>query len=187
MTQENQILEAIRSGNKSALEELYVLHRVPFLRWAQVEFQCSSSDACELYQIAVLITYDNIVVGKLKSLHSTLKSYIYAVAKNKWKEWQRARSRTRNIGDPYLLQLIIKPEEESTADPGAVKIVTSALQRLGQPCQELLECFYYQKLSMKEISDVMGYKNPSTAKNLKYKCLQRLKRMVVKKIKMMYV
>ena len=184
MTKENQILDAIRAGDKQALEDLYLLHRLSFIKWAQLEFQCTTSDACELYQVAVLITYDNIVLGKLKRLHSTLKSYLFAVAKNKWKEWKRASYKTKNIADPFLLEMIMSPEEEQKTDPSAIRMMVAALHRLGQPCQELLECYYYQGLSMQEITEVMGYKNTSTAKNLKYKCLQRLKRMVINKLKL---
>ena len=41
-----------------------------------------------------------------------------------------------------------------------------------------LEAYYYKKSSMQQICLSMGYKNADTAKNLKYKCLQRLKKMM---------
>jgi hypothetical protein len=40
-----------------------------------------------------------------------------------------------------------------------------------------LEAFYIQKKSMNEIAGDFGYTNPENAKNQKYKCLIRLKKL----------
>jgi hypothetical protein len=49
---------------------------------------------------------------------------------------------------------------------------------LGEPCHELLGFYYFGRKTMEEISTIMGYKNPDTAKNQKYKCMERLRKMV---------
>jgi hypothetical protein len=48
---------------------------------------------------------------------------------------------------------------------------------LGEPCKSLLEAFYIQKRSMQEIATGFGYTNAENAKNQKYKCLMRLKKL----------
>lgn len=50
------------------------------------------------------------------------------------------------------------------------------LEKLGEPCRELLLDFYVRNLSMQELSEKFGYTNADNAKNQKYKCLQRLKK-----------
>ena len=42
------------------------------------------------------------------------------------------------------------------------------------------ELMYYQKWSMKDIAEKFGFKNADTTKNQKYKCMQRLKKLVEK-------
>jgi hypothetical protein len=52
-----------------------------------------------------------------------------------------------------------------------------AINNLGEPCKSLLEAFYMQKKNMQEIAASFGYTNPDNAKNQKYKCLMRLKKL----------
>jgi len=48
------------------------------------------------------------------------------------------------------------------------------LQELGESCKKILELFYYENLSMKEIVSQMHYENEQVVRNKKYKCLQQL-------------
>ena len=52
-----------------------------------------------------------------------------------------------------------------------------ALGSLGEPCKGLLESYYLQKKDMTEIAATFGYTNADNAKNQKYKCLMRLKKL----------
>ena len=53
----------------------------------------------------------------------------------------------------------------------------TALRALGEPCRSIIEDFYIRDFSMENISEKFGYTNPENAKNQKYKCLQRLKKL----------
>ena len=56
-------------------------------------------------------------------------------------------------------------------------LMEQAMQGLGEPCKSLLEAYYLAKKSMVEIADAFGYTNADNAKNQKYKCLLRLKKL----------
>jgi len=56
-------------------------------------------------------------------------------------------------------------------------IMDRALNSLGEPCKSLLEAFYIEKKSMDQIALLFGYTNADNAKNQKYKCLMRLKKL----------
>ena len=53
-----------------------------------------------------------------------------------------------------------------------------ALSNLGEPCKTILVQYYYMKQTMQEIAAMFHYTNAENAKNQKYKCLQRLKKLV---------
>jgi DNA-directed RNA polymerase specialized sigma24 family protein len=55
-------------------------------------------------------------------------------------------------------------------------IMEQAMTNLGEPCKSLLEAYYLDKKSMVEIAGDFGYTNADNAKNQKYKCLMRLKK-----------
>jgi DNA-directed RNA polymerase specialized sigma24 family protein len=55
--------------------------------------------------------------------------------------------------------------------------MATSLDSLGQPCRSILEDFYIKDLTMDETAGKFGYTNADNAKNQKYKCLQRLKKL----------
>lgn len=57
------------------------------------------------------------------------------------------------------------------------QLMKNALDRLGEPCRSIIEDFYIKNHSMDEIRGKFGYTNADNAKNQKYKCLQRLKKL----------
>jgi len=62
--------------------------------------------------------------------------------------------------------------------PDIFERVNKAIETLGGPCKQLLESFYYQKLSWGEIASLIGYSTPASARNQKYKCLERIRSIV---------
>jgi DNA-directed RNA polymerase specialized sigma24 family protein len=56
------------------------------------------------------------------------------------------------------------------------QVMEQSLKNLGEPCKSLLEAYYLEKKSMIEIASDFGYTNADNAKNQKYKCLMRLKK-----------
>jgi DNA-directed RNA polymerase specialized sigma24 family protein len=55
-------------------------------------------------------------------------------------------------------------------------VMEQSLNNLGEPCRSLLKAYYLGKKNMVEIAVDFGYTNADNAKNLKYKCLMRLKK-----------
>jgi hypothetical protein len=53
----------------------------------------------------------------------------------------------------------------------------TAMGKIGEPCKSLIEAFYVHKKNMLEIAGFFGYTNADNAKNQKYKCLVRLKKL----------
>lgn len=56
-------------------------------------------------------------------------------------------------------------------------MMEKAIASLGEPCKGLIEAFYIQKRNMQDIASQFGYTNADNAKNQKYKCLMRLKKL----------
>ena len=59
--------------------------------------------------------------------------------------------------------------------PDIFENVNRAIETLGDPCKQLLECYYYKNLSWAAIASKLGYANAASARNQKYKCLERIR------------
>lgn len=171
-------LKDIRAGNQHVLAEMYKLHRKEFIKWAFKSFKCSREDAEEVYQVSFFIFYDNVMTGKLEQLTCNLKTYLFAVGKNKILEQNRRLA--RHAFD--IKEEIMKMDENGFDDMQDVEQqytrISTGLQKLGDPCKSILEMIYYENCTMESVTQKFGYKNVDTAKNIKYKCMQRLKKIV---------
>lgn len=169
------LVQQIKSGDQKALSTVYETYRTEFLRWIMKDFRCPEDDAKDIFQVSVLIVYENIQKGKLDRLTSKLKTYLFSVGKNLTHEWSRQAQRNLPFeADQYIQKLAMDEPDLGTDDK--LDLVYNCLKKLGPPCRELLEQFYFNLKTMDEITATMGYKNADSAKNQKYKCMGRLRK-----------
>ena len=77
------------------------------------------------------------------------------------------------------MEAVVPVEEELDAHEQRnteFEMMEKAINHLGEPCKSLLEAYYLQKQTMQTIATSFGYTNADNAKNQKYKCLMRLKK-----------
>src|SRR5215212_8720069 len=101
---ENQIIERIRLGGQSELGIIYEEFRSEFIQWISREFHCTTDDSKDIYQLSILIFYDNVKSGKLEHLVSSIKTYLFAIGKNVAKENMRKAKRHTPISQEKWLK-----------------------------------------------------------------------------------
>lgn len=167
-------IKKIKDNPNGSLEEIYTTQRGGCIAYLQNQFQLSEEDAIEIFQLSVIVLYDNITNDKLQTLNVQLKSYLFGIAKNKCYELFKKKRKEITTYDNDLLNLYLVDEVDSDDSAEQLQLLVKSLDDLGQPCNELLQLFYYQNKKIDEIADIFHYKNTDTAKNMKYKCLKRL-------------
>lgn len=176
MSQEG-LIERIRTHGNEALAMVYENYRDEFLLWISREFKFSMDDSKDIYQLTIMIFYDNVRTGKLQHLVSSVKTYLFGIGKNLARERQRKDKRMVPISKEKWLKEHLIDEPDEPLDESLFNLAKIALEKLGQPCQRIVELFYFEKKNMTEISEALGYKNPDTAKNQKCKCMARLRKL----------
>jgi RNA polymerase sigma factor (sigma-70 family) len=139
------------------------------------------SDARDIFQEAIILFYEKVRNNSL-TLRCSIKTYLYAVCKKAWlKQLYKSHRYMLAIKETETEELE-EPDEnwlnDEWSDP--LTILQDSLLALGEPCRGLLVDFYMGQLSMVEISEKYRYTNADNAKNQKYKCLQRLKKIFFK-------
>jgi len=175
---QSEIIQKIRSGGQTELGMIYEEYRTEFLQWITKEYDCSMDDGKDLYQLAILIFYDNIKRGKLEHLVSSIKTYLFGIGKNLAKDNMRKEKKFIPITQEKWIKEYLIDEPDQQIDDNIFALAKKALVKLGQPCQRLIELFYYENKSMQEITEAMHYKNSETTKNQKCKCMARLRKLV---------
>ncbi len=134
-------------------------------------------DARDVFQEAMITLYEK---AKSESFVLTcqIKTYVYSVCRRLWlkKLQQKGRfvAQSDGLEETVSVDEDLEIHEKRNAD---FVIMERAMSSLGEPCKSLLEAYYINKKGMTEISAEFGYTNADNAKNQKYKCLMRLKKL----------
>lgn len=178
----HSLIERIKNhDSEKVIKEIYCNHRNEFLLWAMRNHSCSLEEAKDVFQQAVIIFYENIRSGKVSQITTQLKTYIFGIGKNKILEMLRTKRKMQaQYNDQTYLDNDEYYNEMDDNYEDNLKNVTRCLVKMGDPCKSILEQYYYHRKSMIEISEILEYKNSDTVKNLKYKCLQRLRQLLKK-------
>ena len=170
-------IELIRSGDKKSLEEVYKVYQTEFVNWASLHYTCTKDEAREVYQAVIITFYDNIQRNKLQELTGSLKTYLFAIGKYKILELRRAENKfsAQPVEEMELEELKDWEQEKKEND---LMQVEQAMARLGEPCKTMLELYYLHGMGLDELAKHLNYKNSDTIKNLKCRCLIKLRQLV---------
>lgn len=172
---DTDFVEGFKNNSDLQLEVFYKKH-FPMILQFILNNSGNEQDAKDVYQESIIVLYHKIQKGGFE-LNSKLKTFIYSVARRLWlkklNSKHRKTSPIRDFDEAIPVEddmfRILEKEEH-------FKILQNSLEKLGQPCKALIEDFYMEGLSMDDLSEKFGYTNAENAKNQKYKCLLRLKK-----------
>ena len=177
---DKQMFSALQSDGKKALEQLYVAYRSDFIAYAK-KYESEEADILDVYQDAIIALYENVCSGKINSLSSSVKTYLFSIGK--FKLFDKLKAKGKLIPTEKVDQLN-KEVDTSFVDKLELthrqKLLRGAIDRLGGKCKDLLILFYYHRYSIKSIQKEMNYKNENTVKANKSRCMKSLREIILK-------
>ncbi|MBX5438956.1 MAG: sigma-70 family RNA polymerase sigma factor [Thermoflavifilum sp.] len=133
-------------------------------------------DAEDIFQETLIILLERAQSPDF-TLTCSLKTYVYAVSRHLWLKRLEAVQRQLPLADGLAEWLPVTDDITRYQEHDqAFRDMEAALNQLGEPCKSLLEHYYIFNKSMAEIAEIFGYTSSDNAKNQKYKCLMRLKK-----------
>jgi len=141
----------------------------------------SKDDAKDIYQEAFIAMWRNIQLDKVSFTGlEQLQGYIFRIAQYKWLDQLRS-SRVKKTNP--LNGLDIAEEVPAQLDKEEAEYLAKVKLHyvtIGDQCREVLNRFYFLKQSMAEIASFFSW-TEATAKNNKYRCLQKLRNLILVK------
>ncbi len=174
----SEIVQKIRSGDLKTLDEVFTDNRNAFIAQLMKRHQIPLEEVKDIYAVTVTIFYDNIMTKKLTSLRVKPLSYLLGIGQNLVKEWLRKQKNIPVDIEKVLISHIVEETPVTDVYEQKLKLVIDKLEELGKACKEILELFYFEKRSIPEIKELLGFANINTTKSRKYKCNKRLKQLV---------
>ena len=174
--QEKAVLKAVGSNDKDAIELVYK-ENYGLIQYFVINNNGTEDDARDIFQEAMMVFYQKAKSPDFE-LTCQIKTYLYSVARRLWlKKLQYSRrieTQVENFDNIVPVEEDLEDHEKLTKQ---YMIMRTAMGKIGEPCKSLIEAFYVHHKNMQEIAGFFGYTNADNAKNQKYKCLVRLKKL----------
>ena len=182
--EENKLVRSLANGEQIAFQKVYK-SCFPVVTRSLQNMSAALFEAEDIFHAALLVLYekakdDNFV------LECKISTFLVAVARKKWLKKLETEKRLNQKELDYA-RLHENEKANSQVDFKAIteqekqlEKLHAALEELGAPCKNLIEAFYIEEKSMKELADLFNYTNADNAKSQKHKCLKRLKKIFFK-------
>jgi RNA polymerase sigma-70 factor, ECF subfamily len=185
------LLARCRQGDERAWDTLFDLHYAAAARFVfQLSPAFSREDVEEICQDTFLSVIRNI--GSFQG-GSRLQTWIFRIAANKARDYRERQQAAKRGGGQTPASL----QQESGEDSFPLQVPSSlpgpdalllraecaaqmglALERLEEPCREIIQLRYFADLSYDEIADELKL-NPKTVSSRLSKCLDRLEKIAL--------
>lgn len=173
---ELNLLMGLAKNDRKAIETIY-RENYNIVQALVVKNNGTAEDAKDVFQEAMIVLYEKSRQENFE-LQCQLRTYLYSVCRRIWLKrlLQQNRFMIAEETEVELAQVEDDIEEQERLNTEFV-MMERAVNSLGEPCKSLLDAFYLQKRNMQDIALSFGYTNAENAKNQKYKCLIRLKKL----------
>jgi RNA polymerase sigma-70 factor (ECF subfamily) len=188
---EAPLISRCRLGDERAWNALFDLHYAAAARFVfQLSPAFSREDVEEVCQETFLAVIKNI--GTFQG-GSRLQTWIFRIAANKARDYRERQQAAKRGGG----QTVISLQEDCGEDSLPLQVASSlpapdamllraecaaqmgqALERLEEPCREIIQLRYFADLSYDELADELKL-NPKTVSSRLSKCLDRLEKIAV--------
>ncbi len=183
---EAQIIAGCRAGNPAAWDSLFDKYYATVARFVfQLSGDFSHEDTEEICQETFLS-----VVRNLSSFQgrSSFQTWLLRIAANKAMDYREKTRAAKRGGNAVHVSIDAgridnePPIDPPSTNPGpdallqiaeTSRLVRDSLDRLGEPCREIIELRYFGELSYDEIAAALRL-NPKTVSSRLSKCLDRL-------------
>lgn len=179
---EKKLLEGIKKQDANAMEEVYSSYRKEFLGWSMKNHRLNEEEAVDLYQDTITLFFEKVIGGRIEELSSSVKTYLFGIAKNKVLQMHDVNSRKsrHELGVAEHFKFLLADEGLYGVYEKAKEVTERAFISMGENCRELLQLFYFEKKSMSEIAKIMGHKNDGVTRTTKKRCLEKVRSEVLK-------
>jgi RNA polymerase sigma factor (sigma-70 family) len=174
-----QILKGILRHDNLILQYIYKQYYYK-INYFVKKNQGNEEDASDIFQEAIIVIYRKLKENDLIFEKSSFAGYLFSVCRFLWlKQLEKRRIERERLNDSL-------PFQEDLYDDNLIEVIEKNERyglyqkhfgTLSTDCQKLLQLFF-EKVPLKEIAKVMGYKGEKYAKTRKYKCKELLIRRI---------
>lgn len=173
------IIFGFKRNDEMVLKHFY-LKVYPKVKLYVIKNKGNEEQAKDIFQESFIACWKNIKENKVAS-HENIEAYLFTISKNKWIDYLRSISFKKTVSIHGINKPLYEHETEMNHEESEIlrKNMLEALLQLNENCRRILNLYYYERHSMKEISTKLGIDSAS-ARNKKYRCMEQLRSLALK-------
>lgn len=173
------LVQGLLQSKKNCIEFIYREY-FPMVRSAIGIQNGSLADAEDVFHDGLLIIY-----GRLRTegftLNSSFKTYFFAVCRNLWRRRLERKYRLmykaeNMVSEPFCDDSCVDSYEEKEAEK--YRLYMKHMEEMPEFCRHLLK-LYIEKVPLREIAEIMNYKDAEYVKARKYYCKNLLRKKIL--------
>ncbi len=173
---EQALLKGLANNDTKAIEYIYK-ENFTIIQTFIINNNGTYDDARDIFQEAMIALYEK-TQSESFNLTCKINTYVYSICRRLWLKRLQQIGKYSNQIDSLEETVPVEEDLEIHEKRDAeFAIMERAMGSLGEPCKSLLEGYYIKKMDMQALAKEFGYTNADNAKNQKYKCLMRLKKL----------
>ena len=161
-----EMVEQLKNGNEKIYEKIFLNHFESCLSFVKFKYKASHQDAYDASMEAMLAFCKRLKEGKIE--YGNVRFLFTQMAGQIYLKWIKRERRKESI-EGYDL-----PEEQVIFDKESLDLLGKAWTKLGEGCKGLLENFYHNKNTLKEIADETG-RTAAALRKQKQRCIEKLR------------
>ncbi|MCX6247820.1 MAG: sigma-70 family RNA polymerase sigma factor [Bacteroidetes bacterium] len=177
---DDALLNGLKDKRTDSIRYLYREY-FPLARSIVEKNSGSYEDAEDVFQDGIIVLYQKILTGPLV-LNCSLRTFFFSICRNIW--MQRLDRKWRLLYQDDLVSESVQDYDAIPLEINEEKLEKTRLYQLHflslpPDCQKILRMFL-SNISLKEISEKMGFKDAAYAKTRKYLCKNMLRKKIIK-------
>lgn len=177
---DQEIIEGLLKGEDDRILEYLYSSLLPSIKKMVYKYNGTEEEAYDVFQEAIMRFYTYVKQGKFNETNN-VKGFIYTVGRNVYIDYLRRQNKSSSIEEIRIADIAEgeTPLEKLITGEKEAKVM-EFFSQIGEACKNVLIYYFYYNMSMKEISQKMGFSSEDVAKTKKFKCKQKLLELVKK-------
>lgn len=176
MEQLAQIADPVASEPREVFFEMLYENAFPIFAGFAARVHGSFEDARDVFHDALVIFYEKCGDPGF-SIRSTPEAYVIGIAKHLWIQKFRHDRHLVNL-DGREAEVSVPADYFPSADETSL---LAFLEQTGKRCLDLLRKFYFEKTSLRNIAETLGYSSEHSASVQKHKCIAKIRTAIEEK------
>lgn len=184
---DSELIEMLKDSN-DALSIVYEKHKEYCLKFMNSMFD-DRDEIKDIYQDAVIVFYEKAITPDF-NLTCSIQTYLNSICRNQVLvrlEKMKKTASTSMMGNEGFLENLTDWFDDSNLVSNerviALNGILTEMKESTSKCYDILVRFFYQNQSMDKIAEALGYTNADNAKNQKYRCQEKLKSEMFKRLR----